>query len=90
MSVIKQCDFKNSVNASAKCHATEKQVHVNGILQAHPFYLLDLALYNFWLFPKVRITMKGKHFQSIQNIEAAMAVELNPLRKEDFQNRHRK
>jgi len=31
----------------------------------HPTYSPDLAPCDFWLFPKVKITMKGKHFESI-------------------------
>jgi len=37
----------------------------------HPPYSPDLAPCDFWLFPKVKITMKGKGFESIQDIEAA-------------------
>ena len=34
--------------------------------------------------------MKGKGFESIQDIEAAMTVQLKTLTKEDFQNCFRK
>ena len=32
------------------------------------------------------MTMKGKRFESIQEIEAAMTAQLKTLTKEDFQN----
>ena len=50
----------------------------------HPSYSPDLAPCNFWLFPKVKMTMKGKHFQSIQDIEAATTAQLKRLTKQDF------
>jgi len=56
----------------------------------HPPYLPDLALCDFWLFPKVKMTMKGKCFELIQDIEAATTVELKTFTKEDFQNYFRK
>src|SRR5215469_4391510 len=56
----------------------------------HPPYSPDLASCNFWLFPKVKMSMKGKRFESIQDIEAAMSAQLKTLTKEDFQNCFRK
>jgi len=56
----------------------------------HPPYSPDLALCDFWLFPKVKMTMKGKCFESIRDIEAATTVQLKTLTKEDFQNCFRK
>jgi len=53
---------------------------------SHPPYSLDLAPCDCWLFPKVKMTMKGKRFESIQDIEAAMTPQLKTLTKEDFQN----
>jgi len=52
----------------------------------YPPYSPDLAPYDFWLFPKVKMTMKGKSFESIQDIEAATTSQLKTLTKEDFQN----
>jgi len=51
-----------------------------------PPYSPDLAPCNFWLFPKVKMTMKGKRFESIQDIQAATTAQLKTLTKEDFQN----
>ena len=62
----------------------------NITLCPHPPYSPDLALCDLWLFPKVKMTMKGKSFESIQDIEAAMTVQLKTLTKEDFQNCFRK
>jgi Ca2+/Na+ antiporter len=38
----------------------------------------------------VIFTMKGKHFESIQDIEAAMSAQVKTLTKEDLQNCFRK
>ena len=56
----------------------------------HPPYSLDLAPCNCWLFPKVKMTVKGKYFESIQDIKVATTVQLKTLMKEDFQNCFRK
>ena len=52
----------------------------------HPPYSPDLAPCDFWFFPIVKMTMKGKHFESIQDTEAATTAQLKTLTKEDFQN----
>jgi len=56
----------------------------------HPPYSPDLAPYDFRLFPKFKTTMKGKRFESIQDIKAATTAQLKTLTKEDFQNCFRK
>jgi len=50
----------------------------------HPPYSPDLAPCDFWPFPKVKMTMKGKHFESIQYIDRATTAQLKTLTKEDF------
>jgi len=56
----------------------------------HSPYSPDLAPCDFWLFPKVKMTMKGKCFESFQDIKAATTAQLETLTKEDFQNCFRK
>ena len=56
----------------------------------HPSYSPDLAPRDFWLFPKVKMTMKGKRFKLIQDIEAATTAHLKTLTKEDLQDCFRK
>jgi hypothetical protein len=56
----------------------------------HSLYSPDLAPCGFWFFPKVKMTMKCKRFESIQDIEAATTAQLKTLTKEDFQNCFRK
>ena len=47
----------------------------------HTPYSPDLALCDFWLFPKVKMTMKGKRFESIQDVETATTAQLKTLTK---------
>ena len=56
----------------------------------HLPYSPDLAPCDFWLFPEVKMTMKGKGFEAIQDIEAAKTAQLKTLTEEDFQNCFRK
>jgi hypothetical protein len=52
----------------------------------HPPYSTDLAPCDFWLFPKLKLIIKGKRFASIPEIEAATTTRLKGLTKDDFQN----
>jgi len=79
---------------NAPCHTSllVRQFLSNKLITVcpHPPYSPDLAPCDFWLFPKVKITMKGKRFESIQDIEAATTAQLKTLTKKDFQNCFRK
>jgi len=79
---------------NAPCHTSllvrQFLSNKNIMVCPHPPYSPDLALCDFWLFPKVKITMKGKRFESIQDIEAAITEQLKTLTKENFQNCFRK
>jgi hypothetical protein len=37
---------------------------------SHPLYLPDLAPPNFFLFPKMKIKLKGKRFDTVEEIQA--------------------
>jgi histone-lysine N-methyltransferase SETMAR len=39
---------------------------------SHPSYSPDLASSNFWLFPKLKDTLKGQRFSSDAEVEAAV------------------
>ena len=81
-------------NDNAPCHTSlpvrQFLSNKNITVCPHSPYSLDLAPCNFWLFSKVKMTMKGKCFESIQDIETATTVQLKTLTKEDFQNCFRK
>jgi hypothetical protein len=37
----------------------------------HPLYSPNLALCNFFLFPKLKSYLKGHHFGTVENVQAA-------------------
>ena len=45
-----------------------------------PSYNLDLALYDFWLFPKLR----GCRYETIEEMKKAMTKVIDTLTQEDF------
>jgi hypothetical protein len=50
----------------------------------HPPYSPDLAPFDFWLFPKIELTVKGNRFDTIPEIEAATEERLRALTRDDF------
>ena len=51
----------------------------------HPPYSPDLAPSDFFLFPKLKMKLKGQRFQTLEEIEAESQAVLNTLRENDFQ-----
>jgi len=51
----------------------------------HPPYLPDLAPSDFFLFPKLKMNIKGRSFQKFKEIQAESQAVLNSLRENDFQ-----
>jgi histone-lysine N-methyltransferase SETMAR len=56
------------------------------VLCLHPPYSPDVIPRGIWLFPKLKLSVKGKRFASIPEIEAATTTRLKGLTKDDFQN----
>ena len=50
----------------------------------HPPYFPDQAPCNFWLFPRMKIVIKGIHFSSSEEIKTSVAKELKSLKEEEF------
>jgi hypothetical protein len=51
----------------------------------HPPYSPDLAPSNFFLFPKLKMKLKGRRFQTVEKIQAESQAVLNTLGENDFQ-----
>jgi len=51
----------------------------------HPPYSPNLAVCEFFLFPKLKMKLKGQRFQTVEEIQAESQAVLNTLRKNDFQ-----
>ena len=50
----------------------------------HPLCSPHLAPCDFYLFPKLKLKLKGHHFGRIENIQKTVTNELNTLRENDF------
>jgi len=50
----------------------------------HPPYSPDLAPANYFLFPKFNFPLKGRHFQTVEEIQCAVTRELNNISKTAF------
>ena len=51
----------------------------------HPPYSPDLAPSDFLLFPKLKMKLKGRRFQTVEDIQAESQAILNTLGENDFQ-----
>jgi len=51
----------------------------------HPPYSPDLAPADFFLFPKLRITLKGRRFQTLEEIQENAIRELHAITESAFQ-----
>jgi transposase len=50
----------------------------------HPPYRPDLAPTDYFLFPKLKFSLKGRHFQIVEEIQCAVTRELNNNSKTAF------
>jgi len=49
-----------------------------------PPYLPDLAPSDYFLFPKLKVSLKGRHFRTVEEIQCAVTRELNNISKTAF------
>jgi len=52
----------------------------------HPPYSPDLAPCDFFLFPKMKLQLKGRHFDRVEEIQRESQNVLGTLREQDFQH----
>jgi histone-lysine N-methyltransferase SETMAR len=52
----------------------------------HPPYSPDLALNDFFLFPKIKEILKGRHFIEIDEIRSNTTAALKAILQNQFQN----
>jgi len=52
----------------------------------HPAYSPDLAPNDFFLFPKIKETLKGRHFDDIDDIRSNTTAALKAIPQNQFQN----
>ena len=56
-------------------------------LMDHPAYSPDLSSCDLWLFPKIKEQLRGKNFQDINELPAAVQEQMKGPQKEDFYQR---
>jgi hypothetical protein len=54
------------------------------VIVPHPPYSLDLALCDFALFPKFKTKLKGRHFETVSDIQRESQVVLDSIMENDF------
>jgi histone-lysine N-methyltransferase SETMAR len=56
----------------------------------HPPNSPDLSLLDYFLFPKVKLQLKGARFDTTEEIQKAVTYQLNKIPAEDFSNAMKK
>ena len=75
-----------SVNVCTEMNWTEKQ----SVCHPHPPYSPDLAPSDFFLFPKMKLKLKGHRFDTTEEMEANSQRMLDTLTEKDFQEAFQK
>jgi hypothetical protein len=57
---------------------------------SHPPYSPDLAPCDFFLFPKIKLKLKGRQFDTIEEIQSESQSVLDTLTENDFQEAFQK
>jgi hypothetical protein len=60
--------------------------HNSIITLPHPPYSVDLAPCDFFLFPKIKLQLKGRRFDRLEEIQRESQNVLGTLREQDFQH----
>jgi len=82
-SASRQCSHPHSVECAAVSH--EKQDD-NGLPPPPLPYSLDLAPYDFFLFPRMKRDLKGKHFQNVEQVREKTTEAMKAITLQEFQN----
>jgi hypothetical protein len=70
--------------AHTSLKTTEFMTNNNMVIVPHPPYLLDLASYDFALFPKLKMKLKGLRFEGVSDIKRESQVVLESIKENDF------
>jgi hypothetical protein len=63
---------------------TTEFVTNNMVIVPCPQYLPDLAPCDFTLFPKLKKKLKGRHFETVSDIQRALQAILDGIKENDF------
>jgi transposase len=56
----------------------------NMFVVPHPLYLSDLAPCDFVLFPKLKMKLKERHFETVSDIQKELQAILNSIKENDL------
>jgi hypothetical protein len=63
---------------------TEFVTNSNMVIVPHPLYSLDLGLCDSALFPKFKMKLKGRCFETVSDIQRESQVVLDSIKENDF------
>jgi hypothetical protein len=63
---------------------TEFVTNSNMVIVPQPPYSADFAPCDFALFPKLKMKLKGRHFETVSYIQRELQVVLNSIKENDF------
>jgi hypothetical protein len=63
---------------------TESVTNNNMVIVPHPSYLPDLASCNFALFPKLKMKLKERRFETVSDIQRESEAVLDSIKENDY------
>jgi len=69
---------------NAPCHTAISVIEFL-VVVPQPLYSPDLSPYDFFLFPKLKFHLKGRHFGTVENIEKAVTDQPKAIPVSDYQ-----
>jgi hypothetical protein len=74
----------DKVPAHTSLKTTEFVTNKNMVIIPHLTYSLDLAPCDFTLFPKLKMKLKGRRFETVSDIQTESQVVLGSIKENDF------
>jgi len=78
--------YDDNVSSHRALATREFLAHNNITTFPHPPYSPDLAPCDFFLFPKMKLLLKGRRFDGLEDIQRESQNVLGKLREQDFQH----
>lgn len=82
--------IKRTLREASKCRVQKGRPENMSICRHPPCHWVWHCMTSVWLLPKIKITLRSKHFESAQDIKTATTAQLKTHRDEGFQNHFRK
>jgi hypothetical protein len=76
------CSFSTTMCPPTRAWTTKFEPNNNMVIIPHPTYL---ALCDFALFPKLKMKLKGQHFETVSDFQRESQAVLDSIKENDFQ-----